>query len=80
MDTELHRRRRRSGLLGLASLAALAWAGAHHDGVIVSFFRGGVLHLPEQPIYLGHADTHRAALWSSATVIATEGTVLQRRF
>src|SRR5689334_287760 len=28
MDTELHRRRRRSGLLGLASLAALAWAGA----------------------------------------------------
>ncbi len=60
--------------------AALAWAGAHGDGVIVSFFRGGVLHLPEQPIYLGHADTHRAALWSSAIVIATEGAVLQRRF
>src|SRR5215475_7485898 len=28
MDTELHRRPRRSGLLGLAGLAALAWAGA----------------------------------------------------
>jgi hypothetical protein len=60
--------------------AALAWAAAHADGVVVSFFRGGVLHLPEQPIYLGHADTHRAALWSSATVIASDGAVLRRRF
>lgn len=60
--------------------AALTWAAAHPDGVTVSFFRGGVLHLPEQPIYLGHADTHRAALWSSAAVLGTGGAVLRRRF
>jgi len=38
------------------------------------------LHLRDQPIYLGHADTHRAALCSSARVIDTVGGVLQRRF
>lgn len=57
--------------------AAVAWAAANRDGVILSFFRGGILHLPAQPLFLGHAEDFRAALWASKTVSATAGAVLQ---
>ena len=60
--------------------AALAWAAAHPNGAMVSFFRGGLLHLPSQPLYLGHAEDYRAALWASKTVIESNGAVLQPRF
>ena len=60
--------------------AALAWAAANRNGAIVSFFRGGLLHLPRQPLYLGHAEDSRAALWASETVTASNGAVLQPRF
>lgn len=58
---------------------ALAWSNAHPDGVILSFFRGGVLHLPAQPLFLGSAEDYRAALWTSSTVTETDGAVLQPR-
>jgi hypothetical protein len=60
--------------------AALAWAHANPAGAVVSFFRGGILHLPERPLYLGHAEDFRAALWAAATVTATGGAVLRPRF
>jgi 4-amino-4-deoxy-L-arabinose transferase-like glycosyltransferase len=60
--------------------AALTWAEQNPSGVIVSFFRGGILHLPEKPLYLGHAEDFRAALWANATVTATHGAVLRSRF
>ncbi|MGE0120832.1 MAG: ArnT family glycosyltransferase [Dongiaceae bacterium] len=60
--------------------AALTWAEQNPSGVIVSFFRGGILHLPEKPLYLGHAEDFRAALWASAAVTATHGAVLRPRF
>jgi len=60
--------------------AALTWAAAHPNGAIVSFFRGGLLHLPRQPLYLGHAEDYRAALWASETVTDSSGVVLQPRF
>ncbi len=60
--------------------AALAWAAANRNGAVVSFFRGGLLHLPRQPLYLGHAEDSRAALWASETVTASNGAVLQPRF
>jgi 4-amino-4-deoxy-L-arabinose transferase-like glycosyltransferase len=60
--------------------AALAWAEANPAGAVVSFFRGGILHLPERPLYLGHAEDFRAALWASTTVTASGGAVLRPRF
>jgi 4-amino-4-deoxy-L-arabinose transferase-like glycosyltransferase len=60
--------------------AALTWAAANPNGAIISFFRGGLLHLPAQPLYLGHAEDYRAALWTSETVTASSGVVLQPRF
>jgi 4-amino-4-deoxy-L-arabinose transferase-like glycosyltransferase len=60
--------------------AALAWAKANPAGAVVSFFRGGILHLPERPLYLGHAEDFRAALWASDTVTASNGAVLRPRF
>jgi 4-amino-4-deoxy-L-arabinose transferase-like glycosyltransferase len=60
--------------------AAVAWAEAHPSGAVVSFFRGGILHLPERPLYLGHAEDFRAALWASATVVTSRGDVLRPRF
>ena len=60
--------------------AALQWAAAHPNGALISFFRGGLLHLPKQPLYLGHAEDSRAALWASETVTGSNGTVLQPRF
>jgi hypothetical protein len=59
---------------------ALTWAEQNPRGVVISFFRGGILHLPEKPLYLGHAEDFRAALWASATVTATHGAVLRPRF
>ena len=67
------------GAAGAAS-TALTWAAAHPNGAIVSFFRGGLLHLPRQPLYLGHAEDYRAALWASETVTDSGGVVLQARF
>jgi hypothetical protein len=60
--------------------AALAWAAAHPDGIIVSFFRGGILHLPAQPLYLGHAEDYRAALWTGQSVVESNGAVLRSQF
>jgi 4-amino-4-deoxy-L-arabinose transferase-like glycosyltransferase len=60
--------------------AALEWAAANPSGAVVSFFRGGLLHMPRQPLYLGHAEDYRAALWASETVTESNGTVLQPRF
>ncbi len=60
--------------------AAVAWAKAHPEGAMVSFFRGGILHLPERPLYLGNADEDRVALWSNASVAATGGRALVPRF
>ena len=60
--------------------AALEWAAANPSGAMVSFFRGGLLHMPRQPLYLGHAEDYRAALWASDTVISSNGTVLRPRF
>ncbi|MGH6959792.1 MAG: ArnT family glycosyltransferase [Dongiaceae bacterium] len=60
--------------------AALEWAAANPSGAMVSFFRGGLLHMPRQPLYLGHAEDYRAALWASETVTGSNGTVLQPRF
>jgi 4-amino-4-deoxy-L-arabinose transferase-like glycosyltransferase len=60
--------------------SALAWTKANPAGVVVSFFRGGILHLPERPLYLGHAEDFRAALWASTTVTASGGAVLRPRF
>jgi hypothetical protein len=47
---------------------------------VVSFFLGGLLHMPRQPLYLGHAEDYRAALWASESVISSNGAVLQPRF
>ncbi len=60
--------------------SAMAWADANPRGAVVSFFRGGILHLPEQPLYLGHAEDFRAALWASTTVTTSNGAVLRPRF
>ena len=60
--------------------AALEWATANPGGAILSFFRGGLLHMPRQPLYLGHAEDNRAALWASETVTESNGSVLQPRF
>jgi hypothetical protein len=60
--------------------AALEWAAANPSGAVVSFFRGGLLHMPRQPLYLGHAADYRAALWASETVTESNGAVLQPRF
>jgi hypothetical protein len=60
--------------------AALAWAEGNPDGAIVSFFRGGILHLPDDPLYLGHSEDARVALWASPSVTASRGAVLRPRF
>lgn len=60
--------------------AALAWTAAHPDGVVISYFKGSLLHLPARPLYLGPAGDHWAALWPSVAVAATDGAVLSARF
>lgn len=59
---------------------AVAWARAHPDGIVVSFFAGSILYLPEQPLYLGNAEERRAALWSASSVIGSGGLVLNSQF
>jgi hypothetical protein len=60
--------------------AAVQWAGAHETGVVVSFFAGSILYLPAQPLYLGNAEDRRAALWSAAAVVSSNGVVLNSQF
>lgn len=60
--------------------AALAWAEANPNGAILAYFRGGILHLPAAPLFLGNAEDLRAALWASGTVATTNGAVLEPRF
>jgi len=62
------------------NMAALNWAMANPDGVIISFFQGGILRLPTRPLFLGNADEYRVAVWSAAAVIATDGGALAPRF
>lgn len=59
---------------------ALSWASANPDGVVVSFFQGGILALPARPLFLGNADEYRVALWSSAIVVETGAAALAPRF
>ncbi|HEY7689198.1 MAG TPA: hypothetical protein VH835_10915 [Dongiaceae bacterium] len=60
--------------------AALAWAREHPEGVIVSFFQGGILRLPTRPLFLGNADEYRVAVWATEAVISTNGEALAPRF
>ncbi len=59
---------------------AVSWAAGHPDAVIVSYFEGSLLRLPEQPSHLGPAGNRWAALWPAETVVATGGAVLSPRF
>jgi len=60
--------------------AALAWAAANPGGVIVTYFKGSLLRLPERPLYLGPAADSWAALWPAEAVARTRGAVLSPRF
>jgi len=60
--------------------AALSWAEANPQGVVISFFQGGILHLPERPLILENADEYRVAVWSAESVTQTRGEVLAPRF
>ncbi|HEY7797706.1 MAG TPA: hypothetical protein VIA80_02990, partial [Hyphomonadaceae bacterium] len=60
--------------------AALAWAREPPEGVIVSFFQGGILRLPTRPLFLGNADEYRVAVWATEAVISTNGEALAPRF
>jgi hypothetical protein len=60
--------------------AALAWAAANPQGVVISFFQGGILRLPKRPLFLGNADEYRVAVWPAQTVVETRGEVLAPRF
>ena len=59
---------------------ALAWAKDNPEGVIISFFQGGILRLPARPLFLGNADEYRVAVWSATVVLSTGGEVLAPRF
>jgi Dolichyl-phosphate-mannose-protein mannosyltransferase len=60
--------------------AALAWAKANPEGVVISFFQGGILRLPTRPLFLANADEYRVAVWSATAVLSTGGEVLAPRF
>ncbi len=60
--------------------AAFAWAKANPQGVVISFFQGGILRLPKRPLFLGNADEYRVAVWPAETVVETRGEVLAPRF
>jgi hypothetical protein len=60
--------------------AAVQWARTHDNGVVLSFFAGSILYLPAQPLYLGNAEDRRAALWSAAAVVSSNGVVLNSQF
>jgi hypothetical protein len=59
---------------------ALAWARDNPEGVIISFFQGGILRLPTRPLFLGNADEYRVAVWSAKSVLSTGGEALAPRF
>jgi 4-amino-4-deoxy-L-arabinose transferase-like glycosyltransferase len=60
--------------------AALGWAAQNPDGVILSYFQGGVLRLPLRPLMLGAAGDNWAAFWPASDVVASSGAVLAQRF
>ncbi|HWA44416.1 MAG TPA: glycosyltransferase family 39 protein [Hypericibacter adhaerens] len=60
--------------------AALGWAAQNPDGVVLSYFQGGVLRLPLRPLMLGAAGDNWAAFWPASDVVATNGAVLAQRF
>jgi hypothetical protein len=60
--------------------AALGWAAQNPDGVVLSYFQGGVLRLPLRPLMLGAAGNNWAAFWPAKDVIASNGAVLAQRF
>ena len=60
--------------------AALNWAASHPEGVIVAPFRGSVLHLPVQPLFVAPQGAGWVALWPAATVMESRGRVLGPRF
>jgi hypothetical protein len=60
--------------------AALGWAAQNPDGVILSYFQGGVLRLPLRPLMLGAAGDDWAAFWPASDVVASNGAVLAQRF
>jgi len=62
------------------SQSALAWSAAHPDGVIVAYFEGSLLRLPEHPLHLGPAGDSWAGLWPSEAVTRSRGAVLSVRF
>jgi 4-amino-4-deoxy-L-arabinose transferase-like glycosyltransferase len=60
--------------------AALGWAAQNPDGVVLSYFQGGVLRLPLRPLMLGAAGDDWAAFWPADDVVASNGAVLAQRF
>ena len=60
--------------------AALDWARAHPDGVVLAPFRGSVLHLIHQPSYAAPQGASWVALWPAQTVLDTRAAVLVERF
>jgi dolichyl-phosphate-mannose-protein mannosyltransferase len=60
--------------------AALGWAAQNPDGVVLSYFQGGVLRLPSRPLMLGAAGDNWAAFWPAQEVVASNGAVLAQRF
>lgn len=60
--------------------AALGWAAQNPDGVVLSYFQGGVLRLPLRPLMLGAAGNNWAAFWPAKDVIASNGAVLAQQF
>lgn len=63
-----------------STAAAIGWAAEHPEGVVVSSFQAGVLHMPAEPLYLGEVADTWAALWPADAVTMTDGAVLRRRF
>jgi hypothetical protein len=60
--------------------AALGWAAQNPDGVVLSYFQGGVLRLPIRPLMLGAAGDNWAAFWPADEVVSSNGAVLAQRF
>jgi 4-amino-4-deoxy-L-arabinose transferase-like glycosyltransferase len=60
--------------------AALGWAAQNPDGVVLSYFQGGVLRLPLRPLMLRAAGDNWAAFWPADDVVSSNGAVLAHRF
>ena len=58
----------------------LGWAAQNPDGVVLSYFQGGVLRLPLRPLMLGAAGDNWAAFWPADDVVSSNGAVLAQRF